>query len=115
MNDDGLGLNHLLSLPATCHTVRPPSFAASSGHLSIAPPKSSSANPKCFLYHAAKAAWSPLLLKKTPPIPVTFAMSRLCAELSYGTYNRRIVLSTRVSIHAYRNQNRARIAFPKKA
>src|SRR6185369_1553216 len=77
MKEDWLGLNHLLSFPATCHTVRPRSSALSSGHLRIAPPKSSSAIPKYFRYHAASAAWSPLLLKKTPPTPVIFAILAL--------------------------------------
>src|SRR5439155_25074998 len=63
-----------LSFSATCHTVRPRSSALSSGHLRIAPPKSSSDMPKCFRYHAASAALSPVLLKKTPPTPVIFAI-----------------------------------------
>src|SRR5262245_429224 len=74
MNDDVLGLNHLLSFPATCQTVWPSSSRLSSGHLRIAPPQSSRVNPRCCLYHAASALWSPLVLKKTPPIPVTFAI-----------------------------------------
>src|SRR5678809_1276682 len=74
MKEHVLGLNHLVSLSATCHTVRPRSSALSSGHLRMAPPKSSSDMPKCFRYHAASAALSPLLLKKTPPIPVIFAI-----------------------------------------
>src|SRR5437762_1773201 len=74
MKEASLGLNHLLSFFATCHTVRPRSSALSSGHLRIAPPKSSSDMPKCFRYHAVSAALSPLLLKKTPPTPVTFAI-----------------------------------------
>src|SRR5215216_3597253 len=74
MKEELLGLNHLVSFAATCHTVRPRSSAASSGHLRIAPPKSSSGMPRCFRYHAANAALSPLLLKKTPPTPVTFAI-----------------------------------------
>src|SRR6185436_9903278 len=77
MKEDLLGLNHWLSFPATCHTVRPLSSALSSGHRRIAPPKSSSGRPKCFRYHAASAALSPLLLKKTPPIPVIFAIGAL--------------------------------------
>src|SRR6187431_2349948 len=77
MNDDWLGLNHWLSLPAVHHTVRPRSSALSSGHRRIAPPKSSSGMFRCFRYHAAKAAPSPLLLKKTPPTPVTFAIALL--------------------------------------
>src|SRR5258705_8141910 len=79
MKEDLLGLNHWLSLSATCHTVRPRSSALSFGHLRMAPPKSSSAMPKCFRYHAASAAWSPLLLKKTPPTPVIFAIVALLA------------------------------------
>src|SRR5437773_3995774 len=79
MNDDLLGLNHSLSFSATCHTVRPRSSALSSGHRRMAPPKSSSDRPKCFRYHAASAAWSPLLLKKTPPTPVIFAILALLA------------------------------------
>src|SRR5438128_11507712 len=74
MKADVLGLNHLLSFPATCHTVSPRSSALSSGHLRIAPPKSSSDMPRFFWYQAASAAWSPLLLKKTPPIPVILAI-----------------------------------------
>src|SRR5437764_14853455 len=74
MKEDVLGLNHLLSFAATCHTVRPRSSALSSGHLRTAPPKSSSGMPKCLRYHAASAALSRLLLKNTPPIPVTFAI-----------------------------------------
>src|SRR6185436_14100774 len=77
MKEDLLGLNHWLSLSATCHTVRPRSSALSSGHLRIAPPKSSSGMPKCFRYHAASAALSPLLLKKTPPTPLIFAIVAL--------------------------------------
>src|SRR5215207_64480 len=77
MKDDVLGLNHLLSLPATCHTVRPRSSALSSGHRRMAPPKSSSGMPRCFRYHAASAALSPVLLKNTPPTPVTLAIDSL--------------------------------------
>src|SRR2546423_3638196 len=77
MKEDLLGLNHWLSFSATCHTVRPRSSALSSGHLRIAPPKSSSDMPKCFRYHAASAALSPLLLKKTPPTPVILAIVAL--------------------------------------
>src|SRR5262245_53443677 len=77
MKEDLLGLNHWLSFPATCHTVRPRSSALSSGHLRIAPPQSSSVRPRCFRYHAASAAPSPLLLRKTPPIPVIFAIAGL--------------------------------------
>src|SRR6185503_10091268 len=80
MKEDLLGLNHWLSLSATCHTVRPRSSALSSGHRRMAPPKSSSGMPKCFRYHAASAALSPLLLKKTPPIPVIFAIVALPAR-----------------------------------
>src|SRR5262249_17235967 len=69
------GLNHLLSPFATCQTVIPPSPAWSSGHLRMAPPKSSSFMPRCFSYQAARALWSPLTLKKTPPIPVTLAIA----------------------------------------
>src|SRR5687767_4326244 len=75
MKEESLGLNHLLSLSARCHTVSPLSSALSSGHLSTAPPQSSSGRPKCFLYHAASAALSPLHFKKTPPIPVIFAIT----------------------------------------
>src|SRR6185295_11193178 len=77
MKEELLGLNHWVSFSATCHTVRPRSSALSSGHLRIAPPKSSSRRPKCFRYQAASAALSPLLLKKTPPIPVIFAIVAL--------------------------------------
>src|SRR5262245_23139699 len=73
MNDDSLGLNHLVSLSATCQTVKPLSVPLSSGHLRIAPPQGSSGMPRCLLYQAASAALSLVLLKKTPPIPVTFA------------------------------------------
>src|SRR3989442_11403549 len=84
MKEDLLGLNHWLSFSATCHTVRPRSSALSSGHLRIAPPKSSRDMPKCFRYHAASAALSPLLLKKTPPTPVTFAITRLLCVSTTG-------------------------------
>src|SRR5512140_2577442 len=81
MNDDVLGLNHLLSFAATLHTVRPPSSALSSGHLRMAPPKSSSVMPRFFRYQSASAALSPELLKNTPPIPVIFAIvSVLCVQ-----------------------------------
>src|SRR5262245_41930395 len=73
MKEDSLGLNHLLSLSARCHTVSPRSSARSSGHLRIAPLKSSGGMPKCFWYQAASAALFPLHLRKTPPIPVIFA------------------------------------------
>src|SRR3954471_7239091 len=73
MKEDSLGLNHLLSLSATCQTVRPRSSARSSGHRRTAPPKSCSTMPRCFWYQAASAAPSPLLLRKTPPIPVILA------------------------------------------
>src|SRR5687768_2314139 len=79
MKDDVLGLNHLLSFPATCHTVSPRSSALSSGHLRMAPPNSSSGIPRCFWYQAASAALSPVLLKNTPPTPVTFAIVSLLA------------------------------------
>src|SRR3954463_16279070 len=85
MNEDVLGLNHLLSFAATCHTVRPRSSAVSFGHLRMAPPKSSSGMPRCFEYHAASSALSDVLLKKTPPIPVTFAMVPLLSfDPAYG-------------------------------
>src|SRR5688500_15046274 len=74
MKDEVLGLNHLLSLPATLHTVRPRSSAVSFGHLRMAPPQSSSGMPRCVQYHAASAALSPVLLMNTPPSPVTFAI-----------------------------------------
>src|SRR4051794_1394726 len=74
MNEDLLGLNHLLSFPATCQTVTPRSSAVSSGHRRTAPPKSASGIPKCVRYHAASAALSPVLLKNTPPTPVIFAI-----------------------------------------
>src|SRR6266850_7262975 len=77
MKEDLLGLNHWLSFSARCHTVRPRSSALSSGHLRIAPPKSSSDMPKCCRYHAASVALSPSLLKKTPPTPVIFAIVAL--------------------------------------
>src|SRR5450631_266236 len=81
MKEDLLGPNHWLSLSARCQTVRPRSSALSSGHLRTAPPKSSSCMPKCFRYHAASEALSPLHLKKTPPIPVTFAIVALLPTL----------------------------------
>src|SRR5262245_32943440 len=74
MKEELLGLNHLLSFAATVQTVRPPSPALSSGHLRMAPPQSSSVMPRCFRYQSASAALSPVLLKKTPPTPVTFAI-----------------------------------------
>src|SRR5688572_21421846 len=76
MKEDSLGLNHLLSFFATVHTVSPLSSAVSSGHLRIAPPQSLSGMPRCFEYHAASAALSPVLLMNTPPIPVTFAIAQ---------------------------------------
>src|SRR5262245_59970584 len=79
MKLDSLGLNHLLSAEATCHTVRPLSPAWSSGHLRTAPPKSSSCMPKWVRYQPASAARSPLLLKNTPPIPVTMAIVSSCS------------------------------------
>src|SRR5262245_26976754 len=74
MKEALLGLNHLVSPSATCHTVRPRSPALSSGQRRMAPPKSSSGMPRCFSYHAARSVLLPLLLKKTPPIPVTLAI-----------------------------------------
>src|SRR3954471_6722275 len=74
MKEESLGLNHWLSFAARCQTVSPRSSAVSSGHLRTAPPKSASGMPRCRWYHEAKAAPSPLLLKKTPPIPVIFAI-----------------------------------------
>lgn len=38
------------------------------------PPHGSSTSPRCFTYQAASSFGSPLALKKTPPMPVTFAM-----------------------------------------
>src|SRR5262245_16858991 len=77
MKDDWLGLNHLLSCAATVHTVRPASSARSSGHLRMAPPQSSSDRPRCCRYQSANALPSPLLLKNTPPMPVTLAIDVL--------------------------------------
>src|SRR6188508_3341891 len=94
MKEDLLGLNHWLSFSATCHTVRPRSSAVSSGHLRMAPPKASSDMPRCFRYHAASAALSPLLLKKTPPTPVILAIVALLAVVT--DYRRRTVSSPRV-------------------
>src|SRR6266550_287637 len=88
MKEASLGLNHLLSFFATCHTVRPRSSALSSGHLRIAPPKSSSDMPKCGRYQAARAALSPLLLKKTPPTPVTFAIVPLLLWYTHAVRQR---------------------------
>src|SRR5450432_3609986 len=70
-----LGLNHFDSRSATCQTVRPPSPARSSGHFRIAPPQASSARPRLSLYQAARRLWSDVDLKKTPPIPVTRAIT----------------------------------------
>src|ERR1043166_9724762 len=70
-----LGLNHFDSRSATCQTVTPPSPARSSVHLSIAPPQLSSAKPRLSLYQAARRLWSDVDLKKTPPIPVTRAIT----------------------------------------
>src|SRR5689334_17424768 len=74
MKDALLGANHWLSCFATCHAVTPPSEPLSSGHLSAAPPHGSIGIPRFFWYQAARALGSPVLLKKTPPIPVTLAM-----------------------------------------
>src|ERR1044072_1797695 len=84
MNAESLGLNHLLSLAATCQTVRPPSSALSSGHLRITPPHSSGFMPRCFSYQAASARWSPRLLKNTPPIPVALAIRLLLLAVTAG-------------------------------
>jgi hypothetical protein len=54
----------------------------SSGHLRIAPPKFVNGSPRCFWYHAASAALSPLLLKKMPPTPVILAIVRLLVVLA---------------------------------
>src|SRR5690348_13585691 len=75
MNDASLGANHLLSAFATCHAVTPLSSPLSSVQCSAAPPHGASGIPRCFWYHAASAAGSPLLLKKTPPIPVILAIT----------------------------------------
>jgi hypothetical protein len=77
MKAEVLGLNHLLSFFATDQTVSPPSSAVSSVHFRMAPPNGSSVIPRCSWYHAFRAAWSPVLLKNTPPIPVTFAIDSL--------------------------------------
>src|SRR3954464_3084566 len=92
MNDDSLGLNHLLSFPARCQTVTPRSSALSSGHLSTAPPQSASGMPRCCWYHEANAALSPLLLRNTPPIPVIFAIVVSCPvyRLPFGPVNVRV-------------------------
>src|SRR5436190_6614039 len=68
-----LGPNQSVSFSATCHTVTPRSSALSSGQRRIAPPKSSRRRPRCAAYHAASALWSLLVLKNTPPMPVTRA------------------------------------------
>src|SRR5690606_12166623 len=78
MKDESLGLNHWLSLSATCHTVRPSSSALSSGHLSTAPPKPSSGMPRCSWYQAASALLSSFDFRNTPPIPVTLAIVASC-------------------------------------
>src|SRR4029453_12116385 len=41
----------------------------------MAPPQASSGMPRCWRYQAASAALSCVLLKKTPPIPVTLAIA----------------------------------------
>src|SRR5688572_18219102 len=75
MKAESLGLNHWLSLSASAHTVRPLSSALSSGQRRTAPPKSDSSMLRCRWYHAANAVASPLHFRKTPPIPVTFAIT----------------------------------------
>src|SRR5689334_8844720 len=75
MKLDVLGLNHFDSRSATCQTVWPPSAARSADHFRIAPPHSSSARPRLSRYHAASRLWSDVDLKKTPPIPVTRAIT----------------------------------------
>src|SRR5215831_2250288 len=70
-----LGLNHSVSLSATCHTVSPPSGAWSADHLSSAPPHDSTVRPKWRVYHAASSRAPDFDLKNTPPMPVTFAMA----------------------------------------
>src|SRR5690348_2464413 len=74
MKDAVDGANHLVLGSATCQTVTPSSPARSFGHFNIAPPHDSRGMPRCFWYHAARALWSFVLLKNTPPIPVTFAI-----------------------------------------
>src|SRR5438045_3688812 len=84
MKLDSLGANHLLSGAAVDHTVIPPSNCASSVQLMIDPPQSSNLSPRLSLYHAMRASLSFVLLKNTPPIPVTFAiynsLSRICRQ-----------------------------------
>src|SRR5207244_365463 len=75
MKEESLGLNHLLSLPATVQTVSPLSSAVSAGHRRTAPPQLSSFMPRCVSYQAASALGSLLVLKNTPPMPVIFAIA----------------------------------------
>src|SRR6516162_6416256 len=94
MKLDVLGLNHFDSRSATCQTVMPPSPALSSGHFRIAPPHSSSAKPRLSRYHVASRLWSDVDLKKTPPIPVTRAMTPSSFSVPY-----RLVLQRRPGVH----------------
>src|SRR5688500_5336406 len=114
MKDELLGLNHLVSFAATCHTVSPRSSAVSSGHLSTAPPQSSSGMPRCSRYHAASAALSPVLLKNTPPIPVTFAIVPLLVSgrlaLKLGPRARQKVIRRRG--RRARHHGTARVRWP---
>src|SRR6185437_5665110 len=91
------GANHLVLGSATCQTVTPSSPARSSGHFSIAPPHDSRGMPRCFWYHAARALWSFVLLKNTPPIPVTFAIAP--APLDGQPSLRRSAVYTLLTIH----------------
>src|SRR4026207_235587 len=111
MNGELLGLNHLVSDFATLHTVSPLSSALSSGHFRIAPPKDSSANPRCFSYHAASALGSPVLLKKTPPIPVTFAIAVLLwsREVRGGEKTRRTAMMRQLLV-TVRHAQQCRLA-----
>src|SRR5690606_1767812 len=86
MKVESLGLNHWLSLSATCHTVSPSSSALSSGHLSTAPPNPSSGMPRCSWYQAASALLSSFDFRNTPPIPVTLAIVvSCCLALAAGS------------------------------
>src|SRR5436190_11060087 len=82
MKLDSLGANHLLSGAAVDQTVIPPSTFASSVQLMIEPPQSSNLSPRLSRYQATRASLFLVLLKNTPPIPVTFAiynsLGRIC-------------------------------------
>src|SRR6185295_700757 len=100
MKLDSLGLNHWLFFSATVQTVRPRSSALSSGHFKIAPPHSSSCNPRCRAYQAASCVWSDLDLKKTPLIPVTLAMEdSLALHAARGEPRHQVLLQVEEQQH----------------